>query len=208
MAIEWTNPVLRVNPKPWFRFVHGIWPLEVAGTQPLPGVGQTYPLWPRCTLPHCLLVNVCYEQHGHALDPDLLEKIERFQDIMTASITGGERDDIAYTELRKELFEVPGLKEALPRFVRTCRNLGQLWDYIKTEENLPSYASRRMFMKDALDSLLSEIDVDATDREAFFVKGPTTTPTLTFAACYSLRKRRYSSLILIWMARFIRCSAP
>jgi len=77
------------------------------------------------------------------LGKPVLEKIEALQNIMLASMTGGARDDAEYRQTREELFRVPGLKEALPRFVRTCGDLSQLWHFIKTQENLGSYASRR-----------------------------------------------------------------
>jgi hypothetical protein len=104
-------------------------------------------------------------------DPALLEKIEQLQNIMIASVTGGERDELGYKKLRHELFQVPGLKDACPRFVRTCGDLTQLWDHIKTKEDLPSYAKRRTFIRDAFAPLLADIDDDATAREAFFMKG-------------------------------------
>jgi hypothetical protein len=64
------------------------------------------------------------------------------------------------------------LKEALPRFVRTCTDLTQFWHLIKREGNLPSYASRREYTWDAFRPLLAGADDEApVEREAFFVKG-------------------------------------
>jgi hypothetical protein len=105
-------------------------------------------------------------------DKQLLEKIEALQNVMLASITGGARDDEAYKQIRDELFAVPPLKRALPRFVRTCSDLTQLWHYIKSQENLPSYASRRQYIWDAFRPLLAGAgDEEAVEHEAFFVKG-------------------------------------
>jgi len=106
------------------------------------------------------------------LDNPVLEKIEALQNIMLASVTGGARDETEYRQIREELFRMPGLKEALPRFVRTCGDLSQLWHFIKTQEGLPSYASRREYIWNAFRPLLAGVDDDAgTEREVFFVKG-------------------------------------
>lgn len=72
------------------------------------------------------------------LEKAVLEKMESLQNIMLASVTGGTRDEAEYRRIREELFSVPELKEVLPRFVRTCGDLSQLWHFIKTQENLGS----------------------------------------------------------------------
>jgi hypothetical protein len=106
------------------------------------------------------------------LDKSVLEKIEALQNIMLASVTGGARDEVEYRQIREELFMLPGLKEGLPRFVRTCGDLSQLWHFIKTQERLPSYASRREYIWKAFRPLLAGVDDDSgIEREVFFVKG-------------------------------------
>ena len=106
------------------------------------------------------------------LDKSVLEKIEALQNIMLASVTGGARNDGEYRQIRDELFNIPGLKEALPRFVRTCGDLTQLWHFIKTQENLGSYASRREYIWKAFRPLLLGVDDEAgIEREVFFTKG-------------------------------------
>jgi hypothetical protein len=106
------------------------------------------------------------------LDKSVLEKIEALQNIMIASVTGGARDEAEYRQIREELFRVPGLKEALPRFVRTCGDLSQLWHFIKIQEKLGSYASRREYIWNAFRPLLVGVDDESgVEREVFFVKG-------------------------------------
>jgi hypothetical protein len=106
------------------------------------------------------------------LEKPVLEKIEALQNIMLASITGGARDDPEYRKIRDELFRMPGLKDALPRFVRTCGDLSQLWHFIKTQESLATYASRREYIWNAFRPLLAGVDDEAgIAREMFFVKG-------------------------------------
>jgi hypothetical protein len=105
-------------------------------------------------------------------DKKLLEKIESLQNVMLASVTGGARDNDTYKQIRDELFEMPLIKRSLPRFVRTCSDLSQLWHFIKSQENLGSYASRREYIWDGFRPLLKGVDDgDHVDREAFFVKG-------------------------------------
>jgi hypothetical protein len=107
-----------------------------------------------------------------ALEKSVLEKIEALQNLMLASVTGGARDEAGYRQIRDELFRLPGLKEALPRFVRTCGDLSQLWHFIKTQEGLGSYASRRQHIWNAFRPLLAGVDDEAgIEREVFFVKG-------------------------------------
>src|SRR5208282_6096859 len=106
------------------------------------------------------------------LDKSVLEKIEALQNMMLASVTGGARDDAEYRQIRDQLFCVPGLREALPRIVRTCGDLSQLWHFIKSREDLPSYASRREYIWNAFRPLLSGVeDETGIEHETFFVKG-------------------------------------
>jgi hypothetical protein len=87
-------------------------------------------------------------------------------------VTGGARDEAEYRQIREELFRLPELKEALPRFVRPCGDLSQLWHFIKTQEKLGSYASRREYIWNAFRPLLAGVGDDAgIEREVFFVKG-------------------------------------
>src|SRR5580658_4631850 len=106
------------------------------------------------------------------LDKSVLEKIEALQNLMLASVTGGARDEAGYQQIRDQLFRLPGLKDALPRFVRTCGDLSQLWHFIKTQEGLATYASRREYIWNAFRPLLAGVDDEAgIEREVFFVKG-------------------------------------
>ena len=64
------------------------------------------------------------------------------------------------------------MKEALPRFVRRVHTLGQFLNSVKSEQNLPSYASRRKFVADAFRPLIESIDDGTrTEGQKFFPKG-------------------------------------
>lgn len=106
------------------------------------------------------------------LEKPVLEKIETLQNVMLASVSGGARGEGEYQQIRDELFAIPGLREALPRFVRTCGDLSQFWHFIKTQQGLGSYASRREYIWNAFRPLLTGVDDSAgIEREVFFVKG-------------------------------------
>jgi hypothetical protein len=104
---------------------------------------------------------------------EIIEKIEALQNVMMASVTGGTSDNQSYRTLRDELFQTSVVKEALPRFVRTCGDLSQFWHFIKTKQTLPTYASRREFIWEAFRPLLvgADDETSAVERQAFFAKG-------------------------------------
>ena len=62
---------------------------------------------------------------------ELLEKVETLQNLLIAYATGGSATDEEYKRLREELLDEPLTKNRLPRFVRTCRDLKQLWAFMK-----------------------------------------------------------------------------
>jgi hypothetical protein len=78
--------------------------------------------------------------------PDLLlTKVESLQNMLVAHATGGGAGDYGdYTDLRSELVRNPLTKQDLPKFVHTCRDLGQFWQYIKYK--FGTYAERREYL--------------------------------------------------------------
>lgn len=103
---------------------------------------------------------------------ELFERVEMLQNLMVASVTGGASDNEAYKGLREDLFAIPRLKEALPRFVRTCTDLKQFWHHVKAQPNLPSYSSRREYIWEAFRPIIAASEDGApAEREAFFAKG-------------------------------------
>lgn len=65
--------------------------------------------------------------------PELLKKVETLQNMMISRATGGTIDYNTYADLREELLAEPLIKNRLPRFVETCRDVGQFWSFIKTK---------------------------------------------------------------------------
>ena len=75
---------------------------------------------------------------------DLAHKVERLQNLLVAHATGGSGDDVAYRELRRELLNNGVVGPLLPRFVQTCGDLNQFWQFIK--HKFSTYADRRTFL--------------------------------------------------------------
>jgi hypothetical protein len=89
-----------------------------------------------------------------------------------ATGAGAGDDNESYRQLRNELFDIVDIKEALPRFVRTCGDLSQFWHLIKSKPELSTYASRREFIWEAFRPLLNGADDDTgVEHQAFFAKG-------------------------------------
>lgn len=78
--------------------------------------------------------------------------MEVLQNALIAQATSGSADDQEYQRLRKIVTENPALKDIAPRFLRTCRNLSQFWQFIKYE--FSTYSERRQYIWDAFRPLL------------------------------------------------------
>jgi hypothetical protein len=76
---------------------------------------------------------------------DLLDKVTALQNLLVAQATGKGAEDRAYLPLRSQLLQDPIVGKLLPRFVRTCRDLGQFWDFIQPK--FKHYAERREFIR-------------------------------------------------------------
>ena len=105
---------------------------------------------------------------------ELIEKLEIFQNLLIGSVTNEGSDNQKYLEIREELFEIPGMKEAMPSFARTCLNIGQFWAHIKKQGNLPSYASRREYVWEAFRPIVESLQsAESPNKQMFFPKGST-----------------------------------
>jgi len=75
---------------------------------------------------------------------ELLEKVETFQNMLISYATGVPHDDEEYKKLREDLLNEPTVKDILPRFVRTCRDVKQFWALMKQKSD--RYQGRRLFL--------------------------------------------------------------
>lgn len=86
----------------------------------------------------------------------LLDDVETLQNLLISHATGGQEDDATYMRLRQALIGNAALEQLLPRFLRTCRNLAQFWQFIKFE--LGTYAERRNYIWSQFRPLLEAIE--------------------------------------------------
>ena len=89
----------------------------------------------------------------------LLEDVESLKNILVAAATGQGNDDSEYFRLRHQLVSNAAIKDKLPRFVRTCRNLGEFWPYIKEQDG--TYAGRRRYLAEQFDPVLTFLEQQA-----------------------------------------------
>jgi len=75
---------------------------------------------------------------------NLLIDLETLQNIMVARAVGQGDDSAGYRQLRAKLIVDPIVKDRLPRFVHTCRELGQFWGFIKPK--FAHYWERKEFI--------------------------------------------------------------
>ena len=85
-----------------------------------------------------------------------LERAQSLQNMLVAIATGGGADGADYKILRALLVDTASYKEFLPSFVRTNRELGQFWQFIKGK--FPTYAERRSFIWSEFTPLMDHLE--------------------------------------------------
>lgn len=98
---------------------------------------------------------------------ELFEKVESLQNLLISRATGGESNDAQYKYkmLRSELMKDSVLRDKLPRFVRTCFDLNQFWNFIRHE--FGSYRERREFLWNEFKPILEMIEMKNTSKSIF-----------------------------------------
>lgn len=76
--------------------------------------------------------------------------------ILIACATGGSSETRIYEHLRREFMTDPAVRDLLPNFVRTYRNLGSFWPFIKHEA--ATYAERRQIISAAFTPLMDYLE--------------------------------------------------
>jgi len=87
---------------------------------------------------------------------NLSETVEALQNALVAQATGSHVDSKTFQALRDEIVNHPLLKDVVPRFLRTCRDSGQFWQFIKFK--FPSYAERRQYIWDEFRPVFERLD--------------------------------------------------
>lgn len=86
---------------------------------------------------------------------DILDKVEQLQNQLIGQATAGGADNSTYVRLRRDLLADPLIGPRLPRYVRTCLDLSQFWQFIKYE--LPTYQQRREFIWSAFRPIIDHL---------------------------------------------------
>jgi hypothetical protein len=86
---------------------------------------------------------------------ELFADVERLKLALSAFSTGGTADDSEFKALRSKVLNCQWAKLA-PPFLKTCRNLGEFWQFIKTK--FGTYAERREYLRAEFDPLLSALE--------------------------------------------------
>ena len=85
----------------------------------------------------------------------LLDKVELLQNQLIAQATSAGGNNEVYVRLRRELLADPSVGPKLPRYVRTCGDLSQFWQFIK--HKFGTYAERREFLWSEFRPLIDEV---------------------------------------------------
>jgi Abortive infection C-terminus len=95
---------------------------------------------------------------AHGKPKELFARVEELLGGLMAAATGGVFANDEYQQLRKELLAVPRLKEQLPSFLKTCRDTGAFWSFIKPVN--PHWEGRRQYLRNAFEPALSMLEAE------------------------------------------------
>jgi len=84
------------------------------------------------------------------------EMLERFHILLVSCATNDYVDQQEFLELREKLLAIPLLKESLPRFVLTCKDLKDFWAFISQQST--TYAGRREYLRTKFGPLIEEFE--------------------------------------------------
>lgn len=87
---------------------------------------------------------------------DLLHQAEALQNLLTSHATGGSENDAEHMRLRHMMLSDSALESVMPKFLRTCRNLPQFWQFIKYKHR--TYADRREYIWNELRPVLEMLE--------------------------------------------------
>ncbi len=87
---------------------------------------------------------------------ELLNEAEALQNLLVAVATGSAEDGGEFLRLRQVVLSQPALDPLVPHFLRTCRSLGQFWQFIK--EKFGTYAERRKYLWEEFRPLLEVLE--------------------------------------------------
>ena len=87
---------------------------------------------------------------------ELYEQAVSLQNLLVARATGSAEDDGEYMRLRQIVLAQPSIDALTPRFLKTCHNLAQFWQFIKFEYK--KYEERRRFIWNEFKPMLGVLE--------------------------------------------------
>lgn len=87
---------------------------------------------------------------------EFLTQVESLQNLLISRATGNQESNAEFTRLRQIILENTALDVLIPKFIKTCRNIDQFWQFIKYE--FGSYQERRDFIWNEFRPLLDAIE--------------------------------------------------
>lgn len=93
------------------------------------------------------------------MSQELIEKVEQLQILLISQATGGKEDENEFARLRNTILTNPALEPYVPRFLKTCRNLAQFWQHIKSM--FGTYTERREYLWGQFSPLLQQLEGSA-----------------------------------------------
>jgi len=93
------------------------------------------------------------------------QKAECLQNLLVARATGDPSGSGDYQVLRKYLISKPAVKEKLPNFVITNRDLSQFWQFIKYKHS--TYTDRKNFIWSEFCPLLESLETSNNEDKTF-----------------------------------------
>lgn len=91
-------------------------------------------------------------------EDDLLILLEQFKHGLISRATGGGYEDVDYQRIRKLILTNHNLEKLAPRFLKTCRNTGDFWQWIKGEAQ--TYGERRTILGNLLNPMLDALEFE------------------------------------------------
>jgi len=122
--------------------------------------------------------NDIYEELDY-LENDF-EFAEHLQKNVLARATGGDFDSRNYKEIRTKFITDSSTKDLLPNYIKSCRDIQQFWQFIKTEySGTGCYEQRRQFIHQTFQSLLGYLEEKLLTNGSSLIELSTVEETLT-----------------------------
>jgi len=97
------------------------------------------------------------------MSDDLLLQVEQLQNLLVSKATNGVENNSDFVRLRNSILENESLSSMSPRFLKTCRNIDQFWNFIKGKySGIGSHKERKEYLWGEFRPLLDFLEQDGT----------------------------------------------